>query len=168
MEINLEIIARISEIKENENQQFISFIKNQDSKEIDRLVFELNKSISVEIDCTQCANCCKSLMINVTDEEANHLSNQIKQSRKIFDEKYLEKGNNGTMIMNTIPCHFLNDNKCLVYEHRFEGCKEFPGLHLPDFKKRLFTIFMHYQRCPIIFNVVEKLKLVTNFKKKNP
>ncbi|MFK5088425.1 YkgJ family cysteine cluster protein, partial [Klebsiella pneumoniae] len=67
------------------------------------------------------------------------------------------------MVINKVPCHFLSDNQCTVYEHRFAGCREFPALHLPKFFKRLFTVFMHYERCPIIFNVVEALKQKTKF-----
>ncbi len=97
-------------------------------------------------------------MVLVSDEEADNLSKYLDQQREVFDEQYLEKGSNGPMIMNRMPCHFLNENKCTVYEQRFEGCREFPALHLPNFKDRLFTTFMHYERCPIIFNVVEQLK----------
>ncbi len=97
-------------------------------------------------------------MVLISDAEADTLSEHLQQSRELFDEQYLEKGSNGMMIMNRMPCHFLSDNKCTVYEYRFEGCKEFPALHLPNFKRRLFTTFMHYERCPIIFNVVEELK----------
>ena len=163
MEINLETITNIAAEKEIENQLFVDHLKKQDGQEIDGLVFTLNHFISSQIDCMQCGNCCKSLMINVSDDEANHLSEHLHQSRKEFEHKYVEKGNNGMMIINTIPCHFLHNNKCTVYEHRFAGCKEFPGLHLPDFTKRLFSVFMHYKRCPIIFNVVEELKTAANF-----
>lgn len=97
-------------------------------------------------------------MINVTDGEANTIAGYLHQTRKKFDEQYVEKGVNGMMIMNKMPCHFLNENKCTVYENRFSGCREFPAMHLPDFQERLFTTFMHYDRCPIIFNVVEQLK----------
>ena len=95
----------------------------------------------------------------VDNEEADLLSNHLKQTREIFEEKYVEKGSNGLMIMNQMPCQFLSENKCTVYEQRFAGCKEFPAMHLPNFKKRLFTTFMHYNRCPIIFNVIEQLKV---------
>ncbi len=97
-------------------------------------------------------------MVLINDDEADKLSGHLGQSREAFDTAYLEKGSNGLMIMNRMPCPFLSDNKCSVYEYRFEGCKEFPALHLPNFKDRLFTTFMHYERCPIIFNVVEQLK----------
>ncbi len=122
------------------------------------MVFRLDQRISPRINCTDCGNCCKSLMVLINDTEADNLSQHLGQSREDFDQAYLEKGSNGLMIMNRMPCPFLIDRKCSVYEHRFEGCKEFPALHLPHFKQRLFTTFMHYERCPIIFNVVEQLK----------
>lgn len=97
-------------------------------------------------------------MVLINDAEADRLSEHLGKTRETFDNDYLEKGSNGLMIMNRMPCPFLANNACTVYEHRFEGCKEFPALHLPNFTKRLFTTFMHYERCPIIFNVVEQLK----------
>ena len=129
------------------------------------MVNTLQASIAPRIDCTRCGNCCKSLMVLLSETEADQLSGHLQQTRQEFDEQYLEKGSNGMMIMNRMPCHFLSENKCTVYEYRFEGCKEFPALHLPDFKKRLFTTFMHYERCPIIFNVVERLKDEMSFEK---
>lgn len=149
--------------KAEENQRFTDFLKAQDSERIDQQVQTLNAEIEPQIDCTNCGNCCKSLMINVTNEEANRVANSLQISRTKFDEQYLEKGGYGLMVINTIPCHFLNENKCTVYEDRFAGCREFPALHLPGFTQRLFTVMMHYQRCPIIYNVVEALKEKTGF-----
>lgn len=129
------------------------------------MVSRLDQRISPRINCTDCGNCCKSLMVLINDTEADNLSRHLGQSREDFDQAYLEKGSNGLMIMNRMPCPFLVDRKCSVYEHRFEGCKEFPALHLPHFKQRLFTTFMHYERCPIIFNVVEQLKDEMSFER---
>jgi len=125
---------------------------------VDNIVQQLNNEISAKIDCTKCGNCCKTLMINVSEQEADHLSNYLQLNRTDFDVQYLEKGSNGMMLMNSIPCSFLSDTKCSVYEYRFEGCREFPAMHLPGFSKRLFTTLMHYGRCPIIFNIVEEMK----------
>ena len=97
-------------------------------------------------------------MVNINNQEADNLAAHLGQNREEFDQKYLEKGESGRMVLNAIPCHFLVGNSCSVYEHRFEGCKEFPAFHVNDFNKRLFTTYMHYDRCPIIFNVLETLK----------
>ncbi len=159
----MEAITRIAEDKLAENDRFRLFLGERNSSQIDEWVSKLDQEITQKIDCTACGNCCKSLMIVVTDEEASLLSDHLQQKRENFDQQYLEKGSNGMMLINQIPCHFLADNKCTVYDYRFAGCREFPALHIPDFKNRLFTIFMHYDRCPIIFNVVEKLKLAMGF-----
>lgn len=158
-------MAAFSAKKLKENDRFREFVKERNNDQIDRMVSRLNETISPQIDCTSCGNCCKSLMILISDAEAGILSQHLHQSREAFDEQYLEKGSNGMMLMNRMPCHFLSENKCTVYEHRFGGCKEFPALHLPEFKNRLFTTFMHYERCPIIFNVVEQLKDEMSFER---
>lgn len=149
--------------KTEENNHFREFLQAQNTEMLDQQVSELNDLIEPMIDCTACGNCCRSLMIVVTDEEADNLSAHLQVSRGDFDGQYLEKGSNGLMILNRMPCHFLSGNRCTVYENRFAGCREFPALHVPGFGKRLFTIFMHYNRCPIIFNVVEKLKEQLSF-----
>ena len=156
-------ISVLAQSKEAENIRFKTYLQQADSKLIDSLVQEFNAVVEAQIDCTLCGNCCKTLMINVTEQEADDLSAYKKQTRADFDSQFLEKGTHGMMLMNTIPCPFLQENKCAVYEHRFAGCREFPGLHLPEFTGRLFSVFMHYGRCPIIFNVVEQLKEAMSF-----
>lgn len=164
LQTNLATIISIAVEKQNENAAFIDFLKQKNTTELDNTVAALNNTITPKVDCTACGNCCKSLMIVVEEDEANALSNHRNETRAAFDHQFIEKGSNGMMLMNAIPCNFLSDNKCTVYEHRFAGCKEFPAMHLPNFKERLFTTFMHYDRCPIIFNVVEELKIATGFK----
>ncbi len=167
VEKDLGVIAQSAIAKQSENDSFRDFLKTHNSQQIDEAVFALNETIAPQISCVSCGNCCKSLMVNINDDEANNLSRHLGQTREEFDTKYLEKGSS-MMILNSIPCHFLSDNKCTVYEYRFEGCKEFPALHLPEFSKRLFTTFMHYDRCPIIYNVVEGLKAEMEFNATNP
>jgi len=150
-----------------ENDQFQSFLRQVDSQELDKAVFDLSETISPKINCTDCGNCCKSLMVNIDEEEATNLAQHLGKSREDFDEAYISKGESGRMVINSIPCHFLVEKSCSVYEHRFAGCREFPAFHVPDFNKRLFTTYMHYDRCPIIFNVMENLKLNLQFKPSN-
>jgi Fe-S-cluster containining protein len=162
---DLALISAKSKEKTEENDQFSYYLKNSQIEGLDQKVFELNRNISATVDCQQCGNCCKTLMIVVSEVEADHVSSVLGKNRQHFDQQYLEKGSNGLMIMNTMPCHFLKENSCTIYSNRFEGCHEFPALHLPDFQKRIFTHLMHYERCPIIFNVIEQLKIDLNFEK---
>lgn len=156
-------LAAIAVEKQAENDEFRLFLKGGDGTELDEIVQRLDREISPLIDCTACGNCCKTLMIVVTDQEADRLAGRLQMPRDAFDGSYLEKGSQGMMIVNRMPCHFLADNKCTVYEDRFAGCREFPALHVAGFRERLFTTFMHYDRCPIIYNVIERLKQELHF-----
>lgn len=144
--------------KEEENQRFYVFLLSHNFEELDSKVHTLNVSIEAAIDCTTCGNCCRSLMINVTPEEVNILAEAMQVSSAMIKEKYIEESQQGKFIMNTIPCNFLSDKKCTVYEHRFRECRDFPHLHKSGFLQRLPGTLMHYGRCPIIYNVVEALK----------
>lgn len=158
LQTDLAAIGNFAAAQEAENDAFRGFLQSHDSAEIDALVAGLDAEITPLINCTDCGNCCKSLMINVEEQEADKLASHLNLSRGEFENRFIEKGFGGRMLVSAIPCHFLEGNKCSVYEHRFAGCREFPALHLPGFKQRAFTTFMHYERCPIIFNVVERLK----------
>ena len=161
---DLKKIILIAAEKEVENDMFRIFLKQQDGEQIDSIVHKLNDEITPEIDCTQCGNCCKSLMINVTSEEMASLATHLQISLADVKEKYIEESEQGQMIINTIPCHFLSGTTCSIYEHRFTECREFPHLHKPHFTGRLFGTLMYYAMCPIIFNVVEELKKTLGFK----
>ena len=162
METDLALIAAASETRMEENEAFREFLKNS-TLELDDLVAELNAGIEPLIDCTACGNCCRSLMINVSAQEADALADRLHSSVALVKEKYLEESLGGQLVINTIPCHFLADNKCTIYEHRFTECREFPHLNKTGFRQRIFGTLMHYGRCPIIYNVMEALKLRTKF-----
>lgn len=164
IETNLALIANAEFEKEEENLRFKDVLRGTNADIIDAEVQTLNNEITPQIDCTTCGNCCKTLMINVTPPEAENLARHLQLSEDVLKERYIETSFTGErMIINAIPCHFLTGTACSIYEHRFAGCREFPGMHLPGFTSRLFTTFMHYGRCPIIYNVVEQLKIKTGF-----
>ena len=163
LETNLAVIARLAEEREEENWEFRSFLKGEDSSIIDEQVQRLNKEIAAHIDCTACGNCCKTFMISVEPEELKPLATHLGLTELAIKEQYVEQSSEGDYIINAIPCHFLNDNKCTVYENRFNTCREFPHLHKYGFTSRLFSIVQHYAICPIVFNVYEALKKETGF-----
>lgn len=155
---DLALMQQAAVDNEAENDEFIGFLKQQDGALIDGLVHRLNDEVSAAIDCTRCGNCCRSLIINVEPAEAENLSVHLGIPLMELKTQCIEESQQGQLVMNTIPCTFLKNNKCSVYTHRFQECREFPHLHKPDFTRRLFGTFMHYARCPIIFNVIEELK----------
>ena len=118
--VDLEWIKSKSVALASENLHFQDYLREMDSESLDKAVLDLSNTISPQIDCTACGNCCKSLMVNINNQEADNLAAYLGQNRAEFDSKYLEKGESGRMVLNAIPCHFLVGNSCSVYEHRFE------------------------------------------------
>jgi len=162
-ETSLPIIKRLAEQREEENDLFLHHLKKLHPEKTDELVQQINEEVTAAIDCTKCGNCCRSLMIQVNHEEIPTASAALSISTENFESNYLEKSTGGQLIINQIPCHFLQENQCSIYESRFSACREFPPLNLPGFQRRLFALMFHYGSCPIVFNVMETLKKVTGF-----
>lgn len=160
---DLNIIKELSISNEEENNSFKEILKNLDPEYLDKLTHTISGAVTREIDCTKCGNCCQNLMINVSEDEIAPAAKKINITEHCFKQNYIEEGSNGMMIINTIPCVFLSENKCTIYNERFSGCREFPHLEAPGIQKRLFTLFMNYPICPIIFNTVESLKSAVYF-----
>jgi len=155
--------ALAAEQMQEENDAFLDFLRRYPADELDLTVHRLNDTVSSQVDCTRCGQCCRSLMINVKPGEIPPLAQHLDLDAANFIGQYLEQSLEGQFIINRQPCHFLSENKCNVYDLRFQSCRDFPHLHQPDVRRRLFSIFMSYGRCPIIFNVLEMLKLELNF-----
>jgi len=164
LQTDLAAILLKAESMESENDAFRSFLNQQPATLLDQKVQAINETIATKIDCTECGNCCKSLLINVTSSEAEKLADQLQLNLLEVKKLYLDESEGGQLLMNKIPCHFLIDKKCSIYAHRFNSCRDFPHLEQAGFNKRLFSLFMHYGTCPIIFNVMENLKIQTGFK----
>jgi len=165
LQTNLNTIAEYAEEREEENIHFRSWLKQKDSKQLDRLVHEINNEVSAAIDCTQCGNCCKSLVINVEKEDAIACAKGLNLPTEEFVKKYIETSEEGNYFISAIPCHFFADKKCTIYEHRFTSCREFPYLHKEGFQSRLLSTLMHYGTCPIVYNVLEELKVRVGYLK---
>lgn len=153
-----------AEINEDENDNFRIYLKSFNSDELDDKVHAINDCVTPQIDCTTCGACCMKLMINVTEEEKNSVAAHLNITSQKFKENYLEESIQGKLIINTIPCHFLAYSKCKIYENRFTECRAFPHLQEKNFQGRLFGTLLHYAMCPIVYNVVEELKVAVGFK----
>ena len=159
-----EFIKKQAEVNEEENDAFRLYLKGLNNDDLDKKVHDINNFVTPQIDCTVCGACCRQLMINVTEEEKIAVANHLNISPLQFKNKYLEESMQGKLIINTIPCHFLSDSKCSIYKNRFSECRAFPHLHESNFKNRLFGTLVHYAMCPIIYNVMEQLKIEVGFK----
>ncbi len=150
---------------EKKNWQFRTYLKSldKDEAEIDAIVHRIYADVIKQIDCTQCANCCKRMRPVVTKDDIRSLSTHLHLPKDTFISQYLEIREDEYLIAKK-PCPFLKDNLCSMYEVRPEDCHSYPYIWKKGFLTRLIRVIENYPICPIVFNVYEQLKTELNYK----
>ena len=169
MAVDLVQIRELGNKKADENFRFRQFLKGQcklAEDQIDKQVFEATRRVWAGIDCTACANCCRELKPSFSEEEVIRLARRLGIERQQFIDRYLERTeSNGENPWQTRakPCPFLKGNLCSVYEDRPADCSGYPYLYQPEFTSRTLGMLERIPTCPIVYEVVESLKVATGF-----
>lgn len=164
IKLDVEEIERLCKEKVDENYRFRGFLKCQNSERVDRIVSRLYKDIAAQINCIECANCCKKLKTAVSLTEIEHLASLENISPEEFTARFTEKDDfDGKRSLKDLPCKYLINNKCTIYANRPNICKSYPHIHQPGFTSRTFDIIEYAEICPIVYNVFENLKAELGF-----
>src|SRR5579863_3036631 len=77
------------EKKRPENERFRKFIKSRDSRDhSDRTLRRIAQGIEEQIDCTQCANCCRVATVTVTERDTARLARFLRVKPGKFVAEY--------------------------------------------------------------------------------
>src|SRR5258708_2497484 len=152
IEIDLSRIQQLSQERDDENWEFRSWLKQYAPDDIDGLVKTLSQKYCALIDCTQCANCCRSLHVEFKKSELHAIAKTLRQSIEAFQKQSMSEGK-----VNP-PCPMLNGKLCSIYENRPDVCKSFPHLGQREFTYRLIGVINNVAICQIAFNAFEELK----------
>lgn len=145
--------------RENDkNEAFIRFLKNQNPEVVDEAVFKIQEKVSRNIDCTKCANCCRSLTVAPQYPDIQLLAQHANLTNQDFKDKYLKRDHEGDLVFKQRPCPFLKSNMCSAYESRPQLCRKYPYLDQKNFISRLHNVKSNLHVCPIVFNTFEILK----------
>jgi len=161
---DLDTIKHLGERNKDVNYRFRSFLKSKDEDRLDRIVKDLCQFYSSRIDCTICANCCTILKPLIQESDIKTLATITNKSLQDFQKDYLVTDEESEMHFKDLPCPFLIDKKCSIYDSRPEDCRSYPHLHKDAFVSRLFGVIDNYSICPIVFNVYEELKYKFHFR----
>jgi len=165
IELDLNKIKELGKRREKENFRFRTYLKGQDSKEIDKIAHRLNDEITKQIDCTKCGNCCYILRPYVSDREIEILSKIDNISITEFIEKFTEIDDiDKARYLRRMPCQYLKDKICTIYNDRPRDCKSYPHTQKTRFTSRTLGVIDNYEICPIVFNLYERLKEELNFR----
>ena len=114
-------------------------------------------AVPSQVDCTTCANCCRTMGMTVDSEDVARLAGRLGLSMDEFEVRYVSIEHGEKLITQT-PCPFLNGYLCSVYEDRPKDCREFPYLDKEDIRSRPIGLIKNAADCPIVFNTLETLK----------
>lgn len=147
------------EKKSGERQKlYKQFLKKADKNKVLRQLPDLHDAAFGEIDCLQCANCCKNYSPRFKTPDIKRISKHLKMKESDFIEKYLRVDEDGDFVARSLPCPFLGmDNYCSIYDQRPSDCHRFPYTDEDVFIKRGAITLKNSTFCPITYFVIEKL-----------
>lgn len=138
------------------------FLRNLQVIKSDQLkndVLQAHKNAFEEINCLSCANCCKSSPPIVTRKDAKRMGKALGIPPKTFIKKYLIHDIDGSMMMNGVPCTFLQeDNTCTIYHDRPQACRAYPHTDDPNYLNKPRFNVENTVVCPAAYAVVKMLE----------
>ena len=149
------------EKKRDENMRFRRFIKTRSHSDLN--LRRIAQGIEEQIDCTQCANCCKVATVAVSDRDVERLARYLRiPSARVVAEYTMQGEENGRILRRTAEegCVFLGGNLCTVYEARPDICQRFPHLVRGNgsLASRMWEFVDRACYCPIVYNALEAFK----------
>ena len=163
--ISPENVHAAAKKSENENLRFRSFLKSHaDPDELDRQFLALHRELFAGYDCRKCGNCCRAFSTTLNEEEISAITSQLGMERQEFVTRYLIEGSSGWEL--PAPCRFLgNDGKCQIQDHKPEECRGFPYTDRPERLWSLYSILSSAEVCPVVFEILERLKGQYHFRR---
>jgi Fe-S-cluster containining protein len=142
------------------NLAFLDTLDLRNDKAIDRTARRLHREAFAIINCTRCANCCKTMVPVFSEDEAERVADYLNMKRQELLESYLApSAADGRWRPGERPCPFLDsDDRCMIYEVRPASCEDFPHTHRADFAAWSSFHCENSLFCPAVFYVIEQMK----------
>src|ERR1700678_1929086 len=90
-------IRRMGESKRDENLRFRKYLKTR--VWVERQFRQAAEEVHAEIDCRQCAECCRLRDVQLVERDVEHLAKFLGIREKDFLEEYTMPGEDGELIL---------------------------------------------------------------------
>jgi Fe-S-cluster containining protein len=147
--------------QKKQNRKLTAKLRKVKPQKLEQTFHHLHEEVFEEIDCLQCANCCKTTSPVFTESDINRLSRNFKMKPKEFIDTYLYMDDEEDYVLHVAPCPFLlEDNTCLVYENRPKACRDYPHTNRKGIRKRLSLSLKNTEVCPAVFEIFERINAI--------
>ncbi|MBS3914084.1 MAG: YkgJ family cysteine cluster protein [Bacteroidetes bacterium] len=137
--------------------QVIRKLKKNTPRDLDYRFQELHDEAFSQIDCLNCANCCKTTSPILLEKDIERLSQHLKIRPGEFITKYLFLDTDNLYAFKSVPCPFLGaDNYCTVYEFRPKACREYPHTNQRKMHTLLNLAEKNAEICPAVFHILKR------------
>jgi len=152
-------ILRNWEKKSRDRQkQYKRFLQRADKNRVLKQLPVLHQEAVEQIDCLQCANCCKRYSPRFKTPDIRRIAKHLKLRESEFIDQYLRLDEDGDYVVKSSPCPFLGaDNYCSIYAVRPSDCSRFPYTDEDVIIKRQALTLKNASFCPIVYTVLERL-----------
>ena len=147
--------------EEDANFRFLRSLKLvPNPANIDSQARQLHEEVFARIDCTRCANCCKTMPPGFTNEDIERIAAHLGMSSEEFVAVYLEIDPlMGDLQTKAVPCPFLGgDDRCTIYAVRPQACRDFPHTDKEGFRTRVYQHTANTLSCPAVYHLVKRLR----------
>jgi len=160
-------IKTLGEKRQEENLRFRKFMKSRDHS--DRILRRIAEGIQEQIDCRQCANCCRVATARVTERDVDRLARHFRVKPERIMADYVAGSDEEGFILKRRPegdCVFLDGNDCSVYDARPDVCQRYPHLVRGNgsIASRMWEMVDRAGVCPIVYNTLEAFKAELRFR----
>ena len=141
------------------NYRFLRSLKMKNERAVDRAAREQHDEAFLIIDCTKCANCCKTVSPLFFAEDIQRIAQHLAMTEAEFKAAYLQADELGDLCLKNLPCPFLGeDDRCTIYEVRPKDCAEYPHTRKREFATRTHLHAGNAITCPAVFWIIEQLR----------
>ena len=149
--------------KQKEHKKFLDSLKKKPPKNLDYITQESHDIVFNEINCLDCANCCKTTGPLYTEKDIERIAKHLRMKPSDFETKYLRIDEDNDKVLQNLPSFFLNeDNTCSIYDVRPKACREYPHTD----RKKVYQInnltIKNTIICPAAFTWLEILSKKIN------
>ncbi len=127
---DLTYIEQTAKANEQENLDFRAYVRadlDLSDYRLNAVVQQATQEVWAHIDCRTCANCCKTRHPVFSRAEVQRIAEYLGTTAAELRARYLQVDQEAAKyVTRELPCPFLKDNLCSIYDVRPSVCAGYP------------------------------------------